>query len=313
MCREYQGTMGKMVRWCTRILGLLLFLVAIVATMLWVLFPRDYLQGWIPRYVAHAYPPFTVELGAIHLALPDKLVIKNLGVGTIETERPLISTEEITLRPDYPRLLHWRPAARFTVTMYKGRGAGSIVYEDEQISVDGTLTSLQLEELHELSTVLGRSLRGTLSASYTKQIAGDRGQQLSMQLSAENGAVELKQPLFGHTSIPFTIVECLVTNDNAVVTLNRGHMESTLFVADFNGTVFLHTPLDASELAIEGTLQPRPEFFSHVDDAQLLQNIRAHLQDEELSFQISGDVAVPGIRFGALTAIMQDLHDKVGQ
>ncbi|PID71808.1 MAG: type II secretion system protein GspN [Desulfobulbus propionicus] len=303
--------MGKGVSWSARIAGILLYTLFIVGFMLVFFFPSPFLQQWIPAYVAHFYPPFTARLESIDLDFPDKLVIKTLGLGTQQTSGPLVQAEEMVLQPDWVQLAQLSPAVLFSAKMHKGQAAGTIRYEENSFLVEGTLKGLQLSTLNELSEWVGRSVSGTVNGTYQKRLAQGKGQSFTMLFNASDGAIGVKQPILAHTSIPYTVLRCTVTGKNNTVRLAGGHIESPLFTADFDGTVTIQHLLTASTLHIQGKLKPRPEFFSKITDTAILQRIRSAMQNKDISFQITGDVGVPGLDFGTLSPLIQELQTRV--
>ena len=301
--------MAKTLRWGRSILGYFFYTVAAIVIMLWVLFPVEFFQQWIPEYLAARFPHAKVALAKVEISFPGKLVLSGVEIFSSAESKDLLKIQTLELQPEVASLLSLQPVMSYTATVSEGRVAG-IVRSDQSLGafvVAGQLEHVQLDSVSGIKEILEREIQGSLNAQFRGKVQNDLIllDDLDVKVSIDNGKVGLKKDILGHGFFPFSQVSFTVTGNGEELFVERGLVESELFTADFTGKIEPRIPYAETALHFTGTMAPRTEFFAHVTDGELLSIIRTQLQNEGAVFKISGDVAHPGINFGELSSLFQ--------
>ena len=134
---------------------------------------------------------------------------------------------------------------------------------------------------------------------------------MEAKLSVDKGRVGLKQPVLGHTVIPFSRATMTLQGPGKAMQLKQGTVDSELLNGQFSGEIKLEQGPGANQLDIRGAVQPRSEFFKGVNNAVALQAFRAQLKNGALPFRISGDLYHPGIHFEEFSQLFQSLEKEL--
>ena len=309
--------MVQKIRWRSSILGYFLYTVAVLVVMLWVLFPVDFFQQWIPAYLTARFPHARVALTGVEIRFPGKLVLSDLEVLTSAEGKELLKVETLELQPELKKLLSLQPVVSYMAMVSEGRVAGTVSssLSFDAFNVTGQVEQLPLDSVSGIQVILEREILGSLNARFKGKVQGNFTAlgEIHVEASIDNGQVGLKKDILGHTFLPFSQVSFTVTGNEEELVVVGGQVESELFSAGFAGEIEPRIPYAQSELSLAGTVQPRTEFFAHVADEQLLSVIRSQLPDGGVPFKISGEVAQPGINFGELSSLFQATTTSVEQ
>ncbi|WP_319550500.1 type II secretion system protein GspN [Desulfogranum marinum] len=301
--------MAKTLRWGRSILGYFLFTVAGLVLMLWILFPVDFLDQWIPEYLGARFPYTRVALSNVAVGFPGKLVLTGLEFSSSAEQKTLLKVETLELQPKFASLLNMQPVVGYVATIEQGRVAGTFSTGSslDAFNVAGQIEHVQLDLVTGIRAILGREIQGKLNAQFKGKVQSDFTAlgNMDVKVSIGNGKIGLKKKILGHGVFPFSQVRFTVTGNEQKLFIDGGQVESELFSADFSGNIELNHPYAQSGLSFAGIMLPRPEFFVHVTDGQLLSAIRNQLQDDGAAFKVSGDVADPGITFGELSSLFE--------
>ena len=306
---------AKTLRWGRSILGYFLYTVAIIGIMLWVLFPADFLQQWIPEYFTARFPRTKVALAKVEIGFPGKLVLTGLEVSSSIESIDLLTVETLELQPEFTALMNLQPVMNYMATVSEGRVIGTVSTDSSlsNFDVKGQLEQVKLDSISGIQEILEREIQGKVNAQFKGKVQGDLTSldELDVKVSIDNGGVGLKKDILGFAFFPFSQVTFTVTGNHQKLLVDSGQMHSELFTADFTGQIEPRIPYTGSSVSFAGTMVPRTEFFAHVDDGELLSGIRSQLQDAGAAFKISGDIAHPGINFGELSSLFQAATNRM--
>lgn len=301
--------MAKTLRWGRSILGYSFYTMAVTVVMVWVLFPVDFFQQWIPQYLTARFPHARVALAKVEIGFPGKLVLGGVEIFSSAESKNLLKIETLELQPEVASLLSLEPVMSYTATVSEGRVSG-IVRLNQRLgafAVAGQLEDVQLDSVSGIKEILGREIQGNINAQFKGKVQNDLSSvnDLDVKVGIDAGKVGLKKDILGHGFLPFSQVGFIVTGNREKLFVEEGQVESELFTANFTGKIEPRIPYAETALHFAGTMTPRTEFFAHVTDGELLSIIRTQLQEEGAAFKISGELANPGYNFGELSSLFQ--------
>lgn len=303
--------MNKVLRWLASSAGYLLYTAIVLVLLLWALLPTDSLRLWLEARLNAASPALRWEIKELDAALPAGLVatgVRLLEAGASGEE--LLQVSELRILPDLRELTAARQELPFTyqLTVMGGslRGKASLRADNSMLRCEGEAENLQLGGLTALWAMLDRTASGKLSGHY--RFEGDWRDPyqgvFAADLRVAEGSLSLQQPVFGLAQLEFGEMTGSLELRERVLALTKGRVESRLLAGEYNGTVTLASPLQISEMKIDGSLEPRPELLSGLRNQTTVTLIKKQLKDNKLSFALSGTIQEPGIQFRGASGVI---------
>jgi type II secretion system protein N len=305
----------------TRIVGYLLYTVAVVASMLWLQFPAAAVKAKAEAELNRLSPDLEWRIGAVGLALPADIRFSEITVSGKGEKEPLLRMDSITLRPD---LAAWQKSRTWSVVyevrLLGGNVSGKLAPVTTGLDCSGELKGLRLDSpgLKRLLAAYGRTISGTLSGSFTGRHDGRQGLLGAMEasLSIGKGTVSLQEPVLGMKQLAFDTLRCTVKRQGKAMQIEGGKLESRLLEAEFSGDLSLAEPAAASTVRLKGGLNPRPEFLASLGGGPIVANLlKSRLQGgSKFPFTVNGTLNEPGIVFAGLPAdFTKLLNGRSGQ
>lgn len=304
-------------RWLGSSVGYLLYGAAVLALLLWLLFPKEASRRFLETSLQRVYPQIVWHVGAVQLAFPGVLTAQAVegrepgGARTI-----LARIDTLTLRPNLAGSLGSRSVQLdYRLTAGKGSVAGNawLMGRQHGVRVEGTIDGIRLADIPLLSQRLGRTLQGVVAGTFAATVVPDRDEltELEARLDAENGLLGLKRPLFGHAELPFSQGAVVLRGQGSRLTLEQGRLESALCSGEFAGMLTMERDPALSRLDVRGKLHPKAAFFKGMDSTLALQAFRVQLKDNSLPFRISGNLSDPGIHYEDFSMLVQNLEQEL--
>ena len=304
-------------RWIGSSIGYLLYGAAVLALLLWLLFPKEAARRFLEASLQRVYPQMTWHVGAVQLAFP--------GVATaqaIEGREPgdalkvLARMDTLALRPNIVGSFANRSVQiDFRMAAGKGSVAGNarIMGQQRGVRVVGTIDGIKLADFPVFSQRLGRTLQGVVAGTFATTVVPDREEltDLEARLNAENGLLGLKRPLFGHAELPFSQGAVVLRVQGGRLVLEQGRLESELCSGEFSGMLKMERNPALGRLDVQGKLHPKAAFFKGMDSTLALQAFRVQLKDNSLPFRISGTLSDPGIHYEDFSMLVQNLEQEL--
>jgi len=303
-------------RWLGGRIGYLLYTLALLVLLLWLLFPKETCRRLLVQYINNAYPLLSWQVQSMTLRIPEGLILKGIeGYEPGDTKKPLVGVDSLTLRPDIAGTVQTKHLqAVYRMVLAKGVIAGIVQMDGwgKGLHIDGSVQGLQLAECAILARQLEREVQGTVSATFAGRLSSlpEGIPEMEAKLSVTQGRLGLKRPILNHAVLPFSLAEVTLHGRGETVQLEQGKVDSELFTGQFSGEIKTFLDPAASQLDIRGTMQPRPAFFKGVDNASLLKVIRTQLKEGTVPFRVSGDVYNPGIHFEEFSLLFQSLKKE---
>jgi type II secretion system protein N len=306
----------KMCIWLGGRIGYLLYTLIVLVVFLWLLFPEASLHRLIVRALNNISPDVTWQMDSAVLRMPGHLVLETIaGYDADEAQQPLVRIDALWLKPDMGASLRTGTMqADYHLRLAGGTVTGTLILEDEGVvHLAGTVGNVQLGEIKALVRSLQRAIEGALSGSFTGRVRtqGLNIEEMRGTLRLETGRMALNRPILKHQWLPFDRIEMALVTLEDTIRIEDGKVEAEFFSGQFSGETKVRRPLEESQLDIQGSLQPRPGFFSKVDNAVLLEAIRNRLRDKELPFLLSGEAGDPSIYFHEFSMLFEALEQEL--
>lgn len=306
--------MNRYVGWLFASLGYLLYTLLVLVALLWFSFPVDSFRVWLQATMNSSTPGLQWEISGLNKAWPVSVVATGVHLREYENApEPLFQIDELKIMPDIGELLEVRKIipVRYHVRTLEGtvRGNGMYIRGDGLVRCRGDVNNLELDQLNELWRKMNREAAGTLSGSFSfegpwRDIPQGSG---AADFVVADGFIDLYQQVFGLSQLEFSRMTAALNIRDRVVTLEEGAIESKLLAGEYSGTVSLTAPLIASEVKVEGFMEPRPELLGRIKDSAALTLIRNQLKENKLSFVISGTLLEPGITFHGASGVIDGI------
>lgn len=305
----------KIYRWLGGYFGYLLYTLALLVVLLWLLFPEEALRSLLVQYLNATYPELNWRVQSITRKIPEGVMAGMIeGYEAQDNKKPLVRVDRLTLRPDLVGMMKTiNLQAAYRMVLAQGVIAGEVQWGGRKkgLRIDGSIQGLQLAECGMLTRLLERELQGTVSAIFSGTVLLGKISEMDVQLNITGGRLGLKQPVFEHPSLPFSRAAMIVHGRGEALQLEQGTFESELLNGQFAGKIKLAQDPVASRLDIRGTLQPQADFFKGVNNATTLRVFRSQLKNRLLPFRISGDLYNPGIHFEEFSLLFQSLEKEL--
>ena len=302
--------------WLLGRVGELLYTLVVLVACLWLLFPGKTARDLLVRSLNAALPQLQWRVGTIGFGLPGELRLDGIEGREAGGEAALLRIDRLQVRPDLAALVRERRLrATFLLEVAGGtvRGRLGPAPQGAEVQVEGTVQGVRLADLALLERRLQRGLQGTAAAEFTAAIRRSplALSALSATARVDNGRVGLKQPVLGHTFVPFARAAASLRLRDGRLELTEGSVDSNLFAGTFSGDLRPRPDLAASPITLSGSLQPRSEFFSAAGVSPgALAEVRSRLRDRPLPFRVSGNLGNPGIHFEEFSMLFDTLSKE---
>lgn len=307
-------------RWLLTVFGYLLYTAGVFVVLLWILFPADSALAWLQGKLRHAYPSLSWDFSGVEKNFPLKLRLSAIRVyEKSDRENPLFQIDEVYVSPMMEKLtgLKKQVPVRFLLEIFDGTVSGELLVpgNGETVQCSGEMQGIQLGKFEEIWKKTNRSGSGKMTGTF--QYAGTWHDPLqgSLQASVQvsDGAISLQQPIFGMEQVAFESTATDLALSNRTVTLDNGVMDSHLFTATYKGNMTLADNLYTSGITLQGFMEPRPELLGGLQNPTAASLIKSQLQDDRLSFTISGTLLEPGILFKGASGIIDGVIEGGGR
>ncbi len=306
----------RMIRGIFAALGYLGYTLAVLALLLWFLFPAASVRAWLEMQLDGLNPALTWQIQGLHLTAPAGLTATDIRVSDGDQATPLLRIDRLTVRLDPAVLLAPKKEVPLSYSLQTlgGTVKGKVRVDraGSGMRCSGTMRNLRIGRMKGVWREIGRTVTGNLSGRFTWQ--GTWRQPALGSLRADfilsAGDIGLQQPILSLDRLKFSRMSARVSLKKRVVTLAAGKVESRLFSAGYGGTITLAPYFQESGINIQGFLAPRPELLSRLHDDAVVSLIREQLRDGKLSFTVSGTLLEPGILFHGLSGVIDGVIER---
>ncbi len=303
--------------WLSSCIGYLLYVIGLLVVLLWLLFPKETMRHYLVESLNHVSPELRWQVEAVDLDFPAGLTLRAIECfEKREEKKTLLRINILTIRVNFAESLRaGRPQVGYRMVVGKGSVAGLARMNggQEGLVIEGTVQDVKLTDFPQLSRQLGRTLRGSVSGTFSGTVLPAQGEvsDLEARLKVENGRLGLKRPILSHKELPFSQGTVILHGRGAKLQLEQGMMGSELFDAQFSGMMTVNRDPALCQLDLKGFMQPKTKFFQGLNNTLALQAFRVELKDNPLPFRITGDLSNPGIHYEGFSMLFQTLEKEL--
>lgn len=242
-----------------------IYLVAVTAIWLHVLFPSRALRDFAIKAAAGFVPGLSLAVGQVNFNLPLGVSFGDVTVQYRDAQ--LSRLERLRLRPEWKTLLPGWAAFSFQTEIGGGKVRGRVAIETAPVlclkSLHLELETLQMAAFPVIFRQIGREASGLCSGEVVWD--SDRpGAVLEAHLSLENGRIEIRHPLIKRRSLSFAKIDAEIDMRGPSLSLRRMVWQGPEIDGEFSGTLQVRSPLEASQIEIGGELRPHPIFLTEL-------------------------------------------------
>ncbi|HDK43753.1 MAG TPA: type II secretion system protein GspN [Desulfobacteraceae bacterium] len=305
-----------MIRKIFAALGYLGYTLAVLALLLWFLFPAASVRAWLETQLDGLNPELTWKIRGLGFTLPVGLVATDIRISNGDQTTPLLRIDRLAVRLDPAVLLANKKEVPLSYTLQTlggtVKGKAFVARAGSGMRCSGTMRNLQIGRMTGVWREMGRTAAGSLSGRFTWQGEWRRPALGALQadIVLSSGDIGLQRPILSLDRLKFNRMSVKVSLENGVVTLADGKVGSRLFSAGYGGTVTLMPYFQESGVNMRGFLAPRPELLSRLHDDAAVSLIREQLQDGKLSFTVSGTLLEPGILFHGISGVIDGVIER---
>jgi len=223
----------RMIRGTFAALGYLVYTLAVLALLLWFLFPAASVRAWLETRLEGLNPELTWKVRDLSFIAPVGLAATDIRVSDKIT--PLLRLDRFTVRLDPAVLLAPKKEIPLSYTLQTlGGTVKGKVFVDRAgggMRCSGTMQNLRIGRMTGVWREMGRPAAGSLAGRFTWQ---GRWQQPALGTMRGDfvltaGDIALQRPILGLDRLRFNRMSVRVSLENGVVTLADGKVESRRF------------------------------------------------------------------------------------
>ena len=279
-----------------------LYVVLIGVILLYALFPSDAVRNAIANRIQQAVPDLRVDVGDLNPAFPFSLSMEDVMFSKKGT--PLFSADRLTLKPRWLSMLSSGKEIKVDAVAYGGKISGVISLmqgsENGSVSIKGTFSDLQLEQISALQENIDAGLSGSASGRLHLDDVSARQTFGSGSFSVTDCTVALPSPIMEIDRLSFQKIDLAFDIEGNRVELQQGDFLGQELSAVVAGSISIESPADRSVMDLDIIVTPERLFLSKLDDKNSA-GLLTSLLSEQGSFNlgVTGSMASPRYTFGA--------------
>ncbi|MFV0438376.1 MAG: type II secretion system protein GspN [Desulfopila sp.] len=275
-------------------------LVLTVILLIWR-FPADTAERYLERRIATVLPGVVVEPGTCSYGFPFRLLVDTVRIVRQNGGEEIALVENASVVPvltGFGRTYTMQGqvyGGTLTATMTWAPLAGALRVDAIELS------RVALDRSPLLVSGSGRQLRGFLDFSGRGLIALAPSLQSDVQgtVTIDRGGLPLRQRILSLTQIEVDQLRFGLVCDGGVVRVSDGILQGPALRADFAGEVRPAGPFEAWSLQVHGNMALQPTFASgNPRGLRMLRQLQKQFRQDDLPFQLDGDIGNPRFRFG---------------
>ena len=247
--------------WLKRSIGYGLFALIILATVVYIRLPANFLERYVVSRITENQPDLLVTLADAKPQFPpgvqlDQLVIRFLSKGnaTVEFER-------VSAAAALARLLLGRLAFSVDARAYGGEIRGDVAFTDRFSSSGPIRTDMKFEEVNlgncsYAKALSGRQIEGWASGTflYSGTLQDSINGSGRLEITLRDGSIRFLSPVFGLDKLDFDQAEGEAVLENRTLKIRSLQLAGRDFQGTFSGQILLDNDFQKSRLDMRGTM-----------------------------------------------------------
>ncbi len=262
----------------------------------YLLFPSAPIKAYLDGKLKRLAPAYTFTVNTIKPALP--LGLRLRGTTFLRMGTPVFDARSITLYPRPLSLFGTTPAATFHMDAYDGNIEGRVrVVQNPpgpRVSMDATLSEVQIRDLPLAKKITPHTLLGKLSGTLHSGAAGNGTGTLAAKLHISDFDILFLKPFLAVESLHFGRIDADIGVHREDVEIEHADIRGREMDGTLAGVIRFKRPSGESLLDLEGTLTPHPELFEGREGTFLAVFFsKARSQETVFAFNIGGTLDNP--------------------
>jgi type II secretion system protein N len=271
------------------------YMIASAIFFLYVLFPSNAIKEYLAYRLSEVVPDLKVKIAQATPVFPAGIKLQHIGF--YHRDAGIGSLESIKVTAGISGL--FRPGAVYS---FKGRAYSGELSGKAQIAadlpvpdmtVDTTLTSIQINEIPGLQKLSAYKLAGTLDGKIA-YISKASNRTLNGNFTLSDCRVDLPTPVFNQGFLTFRDVKTDLVLSNGELTVKRCSLAGNQLDADISGSISLNGSYGRNRLSLTATIKPHHVLLAKIEKNLPLNFLRG---GKGLSFKINGTLDAPEFSF----------------
>ncbi len=284
-----------------RTLFYLIYAVVLTAALLYLRFPTEKFRMYSENKVESVLAGSECNIERIAYRPPFSVVVTNLQIDR-ETQgnRTALRIDRLAVTPDLQSLFK---SFQVSGNLYEGQFSMKMAVNDREENFalnEVSLTGMNMEKWASDSNLLDRKVSGkaSVTGSYQASFGAPLEGTGKGELNAEDGSIELLQPILSLKNLPFDKLRIDLAHDKEMLKFVKGEISGKELGAEFTGEMRLATPLPNSIVIMSGQLTPKESFLAaHPGEKRLVEQLLRRYKTPALPFKVGGTVRRPTFRF----------------
>jgi type II secretion system protein N len=247
--------------WLGRSIGYGVFALIVLAAVIYLRLPADFLERFIVSTITESRPDLLVTVTDVKPQFPpgvrlDHLVIRFLDLGSASVE-----FERISAAAAISQLLLGRLAFSLEARAYGGDIRGKVSFADRfsssgPLRADMTFSEVSVGRCSYLKALSGRQIDGTLSGTllYDGRVEDAVNGRGRLEIRLRDGSIRFLSPVFGLERLDFSRANGEAALENRTLAIRNLQFAGRDFQGTLSGQVFLDKDFRKSRLDMKGTL-----------------------------------------------------------
>jgi type II secretion system protein N len=247
--------------WLGRSIGYGVFALIVLAAVIYLRLPADFLERFIVSTITESRPDLLVTVTDAKPQFPpgvrlDHLVIRFLDLGSASVE-----CERISAVAAISQLLLGRLAFSLEARAYGGDIRGKVSFTDRfsssgPLRADMTFSEVGVGRCSYLKALSGRQIDGTLNGTllYDGRVEDAVNGRGRLEIRLRDGSIRFLSPVFGLDRLDFSRANGEAALENRTLAIRNLQFEGRDFQGTLSGRVFLDKDFRNSRLDMKGTL-----------------------------------------------------------
>ena len=272
--------------WLKRSIGYGLFALIMLAAVVYIRFPANFLERYVVSSITENQPDLLVTLADAKPQFPPGVRLDQLVIRFLSRENATVEFERVSAAAALASLLVGRLAFSVDARAYGGGIRGDVAFVDRFSSSGPIRADMKFEEVNlgncsYAKALSGRQIDGRASGKlfYSGGIQDSINGNGRLEITLRDGSIRFLSPVFGLDRLDFNRADGEAVLENRTLKIRNLQIAGRDFQGTFSGQILLDNDFQKSRLDMKGTLT----FSGQNQDRQ--------------SISLTGPLADPAVQF----------------
>ncbi|HPC73629.1 MAG TPA: type II secretion system protein GspN [Syntrophales bacterium] len=247
--------------WLARSIGYGAFALIVLAVIIYLRLPSDFLERCIVSTITENRPDLLVTVTDAKPQFPPGVRLDHLVIRFLDLESASVEFERISVAAAITKLLLGRLAFSLEARAYGGDIRGNLSFADRfsgsgPLRAEMTFSEVSVGRCSYLKALSGRRVEGMLSGTllYNGRVEDAVNGRGRLEIRLRDGSIGFLSPVLGFDRLDFSRADGEAALENRILTVRTIRFTGRDFQGTLSGRVFLDRDFRKSRLDMEGTL-----------------------------------------------------------